>query len=563
MAEKEGAEEDGISLQAIMLNCHDRIYRVNGFNVGADFPPEFNIGNRLYRNREENTVIGIGLEYVSPLWMTAEYKINKVYSLYIIHYQKEHGLLHIYSQIHTENIYERLAETFCTEYEKIPRSEMNRVLGNLSGHEIFNSGMVNRYSESGEAYRIMAGSDVSNAIDASTGKMYSAGHVFCKATDLSGGEAENITIGYSSASKVWSSDYRSIPEYVQWVEQLGEKVSNNSIRVKTNTNYDYIPIAERLTEYPEKLFFADYADSTYSLPPIVRSRRNPEIKCRLTDFTLKIIKSSRSQVTISISNEDVSMMIDCDLQGRYTSTETDLYMRIGLKEYEMCEYLNNNPVSFKTLDESVISGFEIFKGNPDLISFDKDQIEGFDWDTYNTDVRLEFGTSKIAGKISIQETLEQYLQMNEQNTYILFDHGSGEIADYIAIQEKEDHLIARLYHVKRKGAVEYNSSMEDIYEVAGQAVKSVTWLKTKGKFVDRIKYRYSVGHCIPVRGDIRECINTLRDSRKRLTAYIVIVQPSLSRSIPMPDKIQEVLASASTYILRAGRVKGLEIIGSE
>ena len=153
--------------------------------------------------------------------------------------------------------------------------------------------------------------------------------------------------------------------------------------------------------------------------------------------------------------------------------------------------------------------------------------------------------------------------MNEQNTYILFDHGSGEIADYIAIQEKEDHLIARLYHVKRKGAVGYNSSMEDIYEVAGQAVKSVTWLKTKGKFVDRIKYRYSVGHCIPVRGDIRECINTLRDSRKRLTAYIVIVQPSLSRSIPMPEKIQEVLASASTYILRAGRVKGLEIIGSE
>ena len=68
----------------------------------------------------------------------------------------------------------KLQRHFARSLKKYQKSEMNRVLGNLSNFEIFNSGMVNRFNESGEAYRIMAGSDVSDAIDPSTGK-----NVFC------------------------------------------------------------------------------------------------------------------------------------------------------------------------------------------------------------------------------------------------------------------------------------------------------------------------------------------------------------------------------------------------
>lgn len=554
------SEEDRISLQAITLNCHDRIYKVTGFDFEADFPDEFNVGSRVHRNKEDNTIIGIGLEYVSPLWMSADYRINKIYTLYILHYQKALGLLHIYSQTHTEKIYDRLAEAFCEKYDKIPKSEMNRVLGNLMGFEIFNSGMVNRYSESGEAYRIMAGSDVSDAIDPSTGKIYSAGHVFCKATDSS---AESITIGYSSASKVWSSEYRTIPDYVQWVEQLGEKITNSSIKVKTNTNFDYIPMAERLTEYPDKLFFADFADTTYSSPPIIRSRAKKDKGYRLTDFALSILKSTKTQVTILVTNNDFEMTLSCDLQGRYSSKDNDLYTHIGTDELALTDYFNDNPVVFKTFDDAVISGFEIYRGNPDAISYDQNHIEAFDWESYNTDVGLEFGSSSTDGRVSIQDTIEKWLVADGKNTYILFDHGSGEIADYIAIQENDNQLIVRLFHAKKKSSAGYNSSVNDVYEVAGQAVKSITWLTTKGKFADKVSYRHQAGHCKAVRGDFKECIRALRDSSKQLTAFIVIVQPELSRSVKMPDKIQEVLAAAESYIKRAGKVQGLEILGSK
>ena len=68
--------------------------------------------------------------------------------------------------------------------------------------------------------------------------------------------------------------------------------------------------------------------------------------------------------------------------------------------------------------------------------------------------------------------------------------------------------------------------MNDIYEVAGQAVKSITWLIAKGRFADKVYYRHLKGHCIPIRGDFRECIRAICDARKQLTAFIVIVQPS-------------------------------------
>lgn len=486
MSINSSSDGDSVSLQSITVNCHDRIYRVKDFNLNANFPESFNVANRIYRSREDNTIVGIGMDYVAPIWMNGDNKINKEYYLYILHFQKSLGLLHIYSQFHTEAVYDEIVATFCSEYEKIPKSEMNRVLGNLSNFEIFNSGMVNRFNESGEAYRIMAGSDVSDAIDPSTGKMYSAGHVFCKATGQAAEGQESVTIGYSSASKVWSSAYKNLPDYIQWVDEIGRKITNSTIKVKTNTNYDYIPIAEKLESYPENIFFGDFSDRTCSSPPVVRSRSTPTFSKRLIDFTIKIEKVEKAKVTFHLEADDISEGFVCDLQGNYIANTGDLYTHIGTLEYPMRDYLNDNPISFKTYDDTLISGFEIYRGSPeDALVYDQSKIEAIDWDKYGTDTSVEFTTSASSGIVSIQDTLRNILQSNADNKYILYDHGSGEMADYIAIQEEENRLTVRLYHVKKHSSTGFNSSMGNIYEVAGQAVKSIIWLTTKGSLLTR------------------------------------------------------------------------------
>ncbi len=557
-----GDNDDGenrISLQAIAVNCHDRIYKVKDFSLDADFPEMFNIGKRVFRRKEDNTIVGIGVEYVAPLWMNGDNKINKEHSLYIVHFQKDLGLLHIYAHPHTESTYDEIVKSFCTIYENVPKSEMNRVLGELTNFEIFNSGMVNRHNESGESYRIMAGSDVSDAIDPSTGKIYSAGHVFCKATSK---DSENITIGYSSASKVWSSSYLNLPEYIHWVDSIGLKISNALIKVKTNTNYDYLPMPTMLEEYPSNVFFGDFSEDTYSTPPVIRSKFDLSMARLLTDFAISIKKIEKSRITFSLSADTTEYEFTCDLQGKYKEKEDSLYIHMGSSEPSLSEYFDNNPLLFKTYDDTLISGFEMYKGIPDdeTISYDQSQIHAINWEEYKTDTSVEFGESRNIGYISIQDALRRILE--KQDGYIIYDHGSGEIADYITIKEDEHRITVHLYHVKKQHSTSFNSSMSDIYEVSGQAVKSIIWLTSKQKFIDKIISRHNAGHSQVINGDYNALIKELRGTSKQFIGVIVIVQPGLSKTVPLPPKMQEVLASASTYISKAGKVKALEIWGS-
>ena len=54
----------------------------------------------------------------------------------------------------------------------------------------------------------------------------------------------------------------------------------------------------------------------------------------------------------------------------------------------------------------------------------------------------------------------------------------------------------------------------------------------------------------------------MKQQDKVLRGKIVAVQPSICKSMDIPDKIQEVLAATNYYINNSGKVKSFEIWGS-
>lgn len=194
---------------------------------------------------------------------------------------------------------------------------MHRVLGNLREFEIFNSGMQNRFNESGESYRISAGSDVSQAIDQSTGRLYFAGHVFCKAIS----EEQQITIGYSSGSKIWSSEYANLKDFISWCDYNGAKIFNPEMVVKTNTNFDYLPIPKRLDKYPNNIYFADLSGESYANPSLVYDKKTEGIIGIVTDIDIRIIHIERDLITMQASIGEYEQTMTCDLNGDYKSLE--------------------------------------------------------------------------------------------------------------------------------------------------------------------------------------------------------------------------------------------------
>ncbi len=64
-------------------------------------------------------------------------------------------------------------------------------------------------------------------------------------------------------------------------------------------------------------------------------------------------------------------------------------------------------------------------------------------------------------------------------------------------------------------------------------------------------------------GSFEELIKNLKSPEVHLSGVITIVQPALSKTIKMNDKIQRVLAATANYINHSSKVKNLRILGSK
>lgn len=556
------AEDDAqVSLHNVRPNCHAKIYKVDSFNIDADFPEMCGVKNKVYRNKENNTVVGISYVKESPLWLEGNQVSNLDIHLFIIHFQKETGLLYIYSQDKSEYVYESIVESFTTVYRKLPRNEMNKVLGELQNYEFFNTGMQNRYAEAGESYRIIAGSNTAASIDETTGKMVSAGHAFCKARK---GD-EEITIGYSSGSKIWSSAYYSIPDYISWCDENGQKIVNSTLVVKTGTNYDLLPIPKKNIKYPSNTMFCFLSEKTYLSPPLIKIDGQLNEHFLITDLDIKIVEVKYDYISIEATVENVSENLVCNLEGKYSTNDEKFVVRDGRTQVPLVRYLTAHPLIYKTTDDTVIIGAEIFAGDKDAVVFLPEHITAVDWGSLGTNINNECGKTTQKGK-SIQNVLKEILVADTSFSQILFDHGTGETADFITFSDTSSPNIinVNMYHVKAMKGAEYNTNVNDVYEVSQQAIKSTIWIKDKNilleKIITRIRNSSDPSKKF-VKGDLNS-LKTLMRGNKKMEVTIYIVQPAISMKKAIPDKIGEVLASATHYINRSGRAKELKILGS-
>lgn len=248
--------------------------------------------------------------------------------------------------------------------------------------------------------------------------------------------------------------------------------------------------------------------------------------------------------------------------GRYKSEKEEFICKNGQEEYSLAEYFSNNPISFKTADDTVYCGAEVLKGNLELEKYDMKNICILKWEDINVDISLECGSTDN-GQISIQEGLRKYLENESKFSHIIFDHGTGEIADFVTFEEFDKFINVEMYHCKAMKGKKYNSSVGDIYEVAQQAIKSTIWVSSKAMLLEKINNRrWSIKDDKFVKGDYKTLKNILHKS-KLLRVKVYIVQPAISKSSQFSDSFQTILSAATSFVKRTGKVQELLILGSE
>lgn len=204
--EADDNDEIDLSLYSLRPSQHAKVY-----NVGPDlditrrivFPHGMATVHTFLSAEHSAAVFVISIED-RPEWSTTDDFDVDQYHLVVNYYHRESGLLFICSSLRADAFYEHVGLEYLAA---IPNARLrgpslkrlNKVLLDLDRPRFFNIGMRKSVmGDNSEAYRIIAGSNASEAIDPSLGRTFRRGHFYGTAES----DGERITMGLSSSAKL-------------------------------------------------------------------------------------------------------------------------------------------------------------------------------------------------------------------------------------------------------------------------------------------------------------------------------------------------------------------------
>ena len=573
--EDQNVDKKDLSLSILKPYSHVKIFRIQDIDIGSqlDIGSQKIIFNQL--DTVNNVSVFITVEENKPKWIIGDEIRDQKYFLYIIYYSKANDLLFIhFSGKKTNVLYDEILECFGVEqYDLIPKSDIHKALHGLRDMTFFNVGLQSRAVQSGESYRIISGSAAHNRLTDSTGRMYSNGHI-----QGSGTNAEGIitTIGYSSGSKVWSSEYMNVKDFVAFSDLIGGKINSKAV-VKTNTSIDNIPIPTEISRIPkgEKPTFGFFHDSTYKDSPLTKFIIDgiEVYSDRLIDVDILIDYSSNSDEKIGflLKGDQFEIPLEFSIKDGYKyliDNEISCLVHYGDDTYdELLKYLTNYPITFQLTDLSTITnGNELLVRSKKAV-FNPARLEEVDWDSYSTDISQEYKNQE-KGKRHVHDVLCEIIS-NSKPTVVIYDHGSHEIADFVVFHENDRLIKVEIYHVKASDNQKTGDRVSYLYEVCGQAEKSLIWTKSikilKSKIKDRLLKPDNevqlLGTANKIKVGTQNDLDRMLDSGKQFKFEIFAVQPGLSKS-NMSEKLSHLLASTDDYIISNANNENLRVFCS-
>jgi hypothetical protein len=146
---------------------------------------------------------------------------------------------------------------------------------------------------------------------------------------------------------------------------------------------------------------------------------------------------------------------------------------------------------------------------------------------------------------------------------LFYDHRSGEAADYIAVTvSPQDEVEIAFYHCKGAGGAPSGGRVGDVYEVAGQLVKSVYYCDVP-TLLNHMESRMHGRHTSPsifVCGDLATLKQLLYSKPATMLSFTVVgVQPGISRR-QVDSHLADLMLFGVDYAKRGGAAKAYWLV---
>jgi len=289
----------------------------------------------------------------------------------------------------------------------------------------------------------------------------------------------------------------------------------------------------------------------------------------LYELDIEIVSPSEAgdlEFQITDGTRSASMRLElCDRSG----SPDYRYIIRGTKNLEVCRgatgiaenaatFFYSNPPIIWFADGSSLEGNKYVELKSKKPPYDRAKISSLSWS--GTDIKKESqGVSKDASTIQARMIRE----LKKQKYDVIFDDdGSGEAADIVAIRKTGDEakvaeIEVEFYHCKYSSESTKGKRVGDLYEVCGQAQKSIRWLVSSSSTPDlfthlmrRESLRKAAGK--PSRfevGTADELFELREMSRMHpVSLRVFIVQPGMSKAQASTEQL-ELLSVTENYLL--------------
>jgi len=524
-------------------------------------------------NSEEKVLVIITAKKIPADWVDNENVSNLVWSYYVVYWETINNLLFIHSS-DKSTVHKELAHALIGENaELISGDNGGHIFKILSGIKRFKLQNVGLTEVLGKLIRFVmrVGSDIEPAL--SRHQISRAKKAMIFGTGYENGV--DVSIGCSYKGRIWSRRRNDIPTFIKWCKHIGRKVTDENINANEVLRDSLV--AKALSERPELYpVYVDWGESIY--------------KQSETKFTFELANGSQYELynidlVLITPQETGNIKIGIKSKGSILA-ELELNIFTTDNDYTDFKFINNGSaifIKYGTKRELLETYF--YKNTPVIWFANGDYLEGNNhiemksiiepyqsedietWDWAGVDLSSEAQGVNPKKQDSIQYHTLRILERRDYDI-IFDDDGSGEIADIITIKKSTELIEVELYHLKYANGGRVSRQISNLYEVCGQAQKSVVWKFKKNKeFLEHLLRRetksYQGQTCSRFeKGDKDELtfIIDLVSNRVPMSFKIYIVQPGISAS-NISEQQLTLLGVTETY-LKERAMLDLNVIGS-
>ncbi|WP_164844396.1 DEAD/DEAH box helicase family protein [Azoarcus sp. DN11] len=487
-----------ISLQNIFPKMSAVVFKTEC----ADWQPEAILrkfpAERLYAgpyiNRQARTLIVVARDFLPVPWGDIRDLKETFWHLYLLHWDRESGLLFINSSDNS-SVHEDLATVVAGDSARLIRGEpIFRAMHGLNRFVIMSLGLRHLLSRNIQ-FSMHNGADVAQALAMAMRENKAKSNLFGKGFE----HGEPITFGCSQKGRVWSHRVAyDLSEWVEWCHGIGAKLNDETISTVDVFRNVVIPI--EVEGRPETVAIAvEWHPDLLARPQervLIQMRQQ---EASLYDVELAITSHEPAgSLRFSVVADDIGAVSEyevriADRRATFVSVsgpEASISVGRGVSR-PLAEWFAENPPTFYFADGAMMVGNELYPlpETHQRVPFPRERI--LEWDWQGTDIRMESQREeRRPGSIQRKVVLNLLAEPAATRFDVVFDDdGSGEIADVVALRVTGNMLLVRLYHCKYSSDDAAGARVKDLYEVCGQAQRSVSWKGMVWKMLDRMRRR--------------------------------------------------------------------------